>query len=114
MAETDRTGDDVRRGQSREVAMSYARLVRFTCSPGDNMPVQALADDLAPLIRQQPGCEEVVVFGGSDGEGGVFVLWDSQEHANSAANLIRPKLDEHLSGHLSAPPDARLFPVLSR
>lgn len=94
--------------------MSYARLVRFTCSPGDDGPARALAEDLAPLIRQQPGCEEVVVFGDSDGEGGLFVLWDSQENANAAAMVIRPKLDEHLSGHITAPPEARLFHVLSR
>jgi quinol monooxygenase YgiN len=94
--------------------MSYARLVRFSCGPGDDAPAQALADDLAPLIREQPGCEEVVVFGDAEGEGGLFVLWDSQEHADSAARVIRPKLDEHLSGHLSAPPDARLFSVFSR
>lgn len=93
--------------------MGYARLVRFTCHPGDQSPAQALAEDLAPLIKQQPGCEVVVVFGSDDGEGGVFVLWDSQEHADSAASIIRPKLDEHLSGHLTAPPDARLFSVLS-
>jgi quinol monooxygenase YgiN len=104
----------VSREHDREGAMSYARLVRFTCGPGDAAPAQALADDLAPLIRQQPGCEEVVVFGDTDGEGGVFVLWDSKEHADSAAKLIRPKLDEHLTGHVTSPPDARLFSVLSR
>jgi hypothetical protein len=93
--------------------MTYARLVRFTCD-ADDAPARALADDLAPLIKQQPGCEEVVVFGDAQGEGGLFVIWDSEEHANSAASVIRPKLDQHLAGHLSAPPDARLFPVLSR
>ena len=94
--------------------MSYARLVRFTCGPGDEAPARSLADDLAPLIKEQPGCEGVVVFGDANGEGGVFVLWDSQEHADSAAKVIRPKLDQHLSGHVTAPPEARLFPVLAR
>jgi len=93
--------------------MSFVRLVRFTCTSGGDGPARALAEDLAPLIREQPGCEQVVIFGDADGEGGVFVLWDSQEHADAAARLIRPKLDEHLSGHITAPPDARLFPVLS-
>jgi quinol monooxygenase YgiN len=93
--------------------MSFARLVRFTCDPGDEAPARALAGDLAPLIKAQPGCEAVVVFGDADGEGGVFVLWDSQEHADAAAAFIRPKLDEHLAGHLTGPPDARLFPVLA-
>lgn len=92
--------------------MTYARLVRFATTSGSSA-TEALAKDLAPLIRQQPGCESVVVFGGDDGEGGIFVIWDSQEHANAAAALIRPKLDEHLTGQLTRPPDTRLFPVLS-
>lgn len=94
--------------------MSYARLVSFTCSPGDEAPANALAKELAPMIKHQPGCEQVVVFGNADGQGGLFVLWDSQEHADSAAKVIRPMLDQHLSGHLIAPPETRLFPVLYR
>jgi len=94
--------------------MTYARLVRFSCKPGDETPAHSLADELAPEIRQQPGCEEVVVFSDADGEGGLFVVWDSQEHADSAAVMIAPRLERHLAGHVTGPPDARLFPVLSR
>ena len=94
--------------------MSYARLVRFTCNPGDEAPAKMIAEDLAPQIRKQPGCDQVVVFGDANGDGGLFVLWDSQEHADSAAAIISPKLQEHLAGHVTAPPDTRLFPVLSR
>jgi len=93
--------------------MSFARLVRFTCNTGDDAPARALADDLAPRIREQPGCEAIVIFGDAEGEGGIFVLWDSQEHADAAAKVIRPKLDQHLSGRLAGPPETRLFPVLS-
>jgi hypothetical protein len=32
----------------------------------------------------------------------------------TAAGIIRPLLDEHLSGHLERPPDTRLFEVLSK
>jgi len=94
--------------------MSYARLVRFSCSSGNGAPAKAIAEGLAPQIRKQTGCEQVVVFGDADGEGGLFVLWDSSEHADAAAEIISPQLQQHLSGHVSAPPDARLFPVLSR
>jgi hypothetical protein len=55
-----------------------------------------------------------MVFGDdNDGEFGLFVLWDSEQHAQAAAGIVRPKLDEHLAGHLKAPPDARLFEVIS-
>ena len=92
----------------------YARLVRFTLGPGQRAVAQALAGDLVPLISSQPGCHGVTAFGDdSDGEYGLFVLWDSQENAESASHIVRPKLDEHLSGVAKAPPDARLFEVIS-
>lgn len=91
----------------------YARLVRFTFGPGKHAEAQSLAHDVVPLIRSQPGCELVTVFGDeSDGQYGIFVLWDSQEHADTAARIVRPKLDEHLSGNAVSAPEARLFSVI--
>jgi hypothetical protein len=75
---------------------------------------QAIADDLIPAIKRQPGCLSATFFaGGEDGESGLCVLWDSAEHAEAASSVIRPKLDQHLAGHIKAPPDARLFTVLA-
>ena len=92
----------------------YLRLVRFTLSDGSRSGAQAIANDLIPAIKQQPGCESAVFFGGGeDGECGLFVLWDSQEHADTAAAIIRPRLNEHIAGKVSGPPDARLFSVLA-
>jgi len=91
----------------------YARLVRFSLGPGSADKTQALADELVPLIGEQPGCQTACVFGDdTDGEAGVFVLWDSEEHADAASSVVRPKLNEHLAGNVAAPPDARLFTVL--
>jgi heme-degrading monooxygenase HmoA len=93
----------------------HARLVRFSFGPGKQAEAQAIADNLAPLIASQSGCEGVTVFGDdSDGEYGIFVLWDSEDNANAAAKVIRPMLDEHLSGNVQGPPDARLFRVISK
>jgi hypothetical protein len=93
----------------------YARLVRYSLGPGKRAEAQALADHLTPLIAAQPGCAGVTIFGDeSNGQGGVFVLWDSEADAMTAAGIIRPLLDEHLSGHLEDPPDTRLFEVLSK
>ena len=92
----------------------YARLVRFVLGPGKEDAGQAIADELAPLIAAQPGCRSVTVFGDvSDGEFGIFVLWDSRENANTAAQVIRPILDQHLAGNVQRPPETRLFDVLS-
>ena len=90
----------------------YARLVRFSFGTGQPDKAQALADELVPLISSQPGCQRVAVFGDeSDGECGIFVLWDTQDEADAAAEVVRPKLNEHLAGNVQAPPDARLFKV---
>ncbi len=94
--------------------MSYLRLVRFTLSDEGRLQAKAMADDLIPAIKEQPGCMSATFFGGGDdGEAGLTVLWDSQEHADAAAAVISPRLQKHLSGNISAPPDARLFPVIA-
>jgi quinol monooxygenase YgiN len=93
----------------------HARLVRFSFGPEKRGEAQAIADELAPLIASQPGCESVTVFGDhSDGEYGIFVLWASQDHAEAAAQVVGPKLGEHLAGKVQGPPDARLFEVISK
>jgi hypothetical protein len=83
--------------------------------PGKRTVAQAIADDIVPMIASLPGCRSVTVFGDeSDGEFGIFVLWASEAEANAAAPIIRPKLDQHLAGHLEAGPVARLYEVLSK
>ena len=92
----------------------FARLVRFSLGPGNSDTAQSLADDLVPLINSQLGCQSVSVFGDdSDGECGIFVLWDTEDHAEAAAGVVRPKLGEHLAGKIQSPPDARLFKVIA-
>jgi hypothetical protein len=93
----------------------YMRLVRFALQDGKQSLAKEIAADLIPAIKSQPGCESAVFFGGEgDGECGLAVLWDTEEHANAAAAMISPRLEQHLAGNLKAPPDRRLFPVLQR
>ena len=90
------------------------RLVRFTLAEEGRSRAQAMADDLIPAIRAQPGCQSAVFYGGGeDGESGLAVLWDSQEHADAASAVIRPRLDGHLSGNVTGPPAIRLYRVLA-
>jgi len=91
----------------------FTRLVRFSLAPGSEIKAQALAEELTPLIAEQPGCQAVTIFGDhGDGEYGIYVLWDTREHADKAAGVVRPQLDKHLAGSIAAPPEARLFSVL--
>jgi heme-degrading monooxygenase HmoA len=92
----------------------FARLVRFSLPSGERAVAQAVADQLAPQIAEQPGCHGVTVFGAErDGDYGIFVLWETQDDADSAARVIRPVLDKHLSGKVTQPPETRLFEVFS-
>ncbi len=70
---------------------------------------------MGPQIAALAGCHGVTVFGDEkEGEYGLFVLWETEGQANEAAGVIRPGIDQHLSGHVQAPPDARLFEVLAK
>lgn len=92
----------------------FLRLVQFTFSEEGRAAAQAMADDLIPAIKGQPGCLQAAFFGGGpDGESGVCVFWDSQESANAAAAIISPRLEKHLQGKVAAAPVRRLLPVLA-
>jgi hypothetical protein len=91
----------------------FVRLVRFSIDPGSDTRAQALASDMGPLIALQPGCQAVTVFGDhADGQYGIYVLWDTQENADAAAGVVRPRLNEHLAGSVKAAPETKLFGVL--
>ncbi|MGH9224489.1 MAG: hypothetical protein ACRD2W_12085 [Acidimicrobiales bacterium] len=67
----------------------------------------AIADEITPLIASLPGCGSVTVFGDDiDGAYGIFVLWDTAEDANTAAGIVRPKLDARFAGHVTSMPEA--------
>jgi quinol monooxygenase YgiN len=90
------------------------RLVRFTLDQRSSAQAQTLATELIAAIKQQPGCLSATFFGGgSDGDCGMSVLWDSQAHADAAYALMNPKLQALLAGKVAAPADIRNFPVLA-
>ena len=90
------------------------RLVRFSFGPGKGAEARALATELGPLIKSQPGCQDVTFFGDDgDGEYGIYVLWASPAEADAAAEIVGPRLQGHLAGNAQGPADARLFEVIS-
>ena len=91
----------------------FLRLVRFTLTESGRPKAQGMADDLVANIKQQPGCISATFFASDDGESGLCVLWDTQEHANAAAAVIGPRLEQHLAGNVTASGERRLFPVLA-
>lgn len=92
----------------------YLRLVQFTLSADGKAHAQEMAGDLAGAIAEQPGCAGVAFFGaGEDGDSGLCVLWDSEEHASAASAIIGPRLSKHLAGRTTGSDSRRLFPVLA-
>ena len=91
----------------------YVRLVRFSFGPGKEDAIHELAHDLIPAISAQTGCKAALCFGDtSSGEYGLFVQWDSREHADAASAVISPRLSQHLAGKVQGPPDIHLFEVI--
>ena len=93
----------------------YIRLVLFDLKSEAVLKVEQLASDLGPAIESQRGCKGVTFFGGDDDGGhGFFVLWESKEDADAAAQVIGPKLQAGLAGNVEGPPNIRLYKVIER
>ena len=91
----------------------YVRLVRFSFGPGKEEAINELAHDLIPAISAQPGCKGALCFGDkASGDYGLFVQWDSKEHADAASAVIGPRLSQHLAGNVQGQSDIHLFEVI--
>ena len=90
-----------------------ARLVLFNFGLGMREAANELAADMGPLIRGMNGCKSATFFGDdTDGQYGLFVLWESQEHVDSAAAVIGPQLMSLLEGKTTEEPSRRLYNVI--
>ncbi len=91
------------------------RLVRFTVKGGSTTAADAVRANVLPTIREQKGLQSMAFFGDEvKGEYGVAIVWESEDHANTAAISVGPKLQAALEGNVIAPPDIRLFPVIEQ
>ena len=91
----------------------FLRLVLFKFGPGMREAADDLAADLGPQIRALDGCQSATFFGDdTDGQYGLFVLWDSQANADAAADKIAPQLMSHLGGKVTEEPSRRLYSVI--
>ncbi len=87
------------------------RLVQF--SLGERSAAEALADEIVPAIRSQPGCDRCVFFADSEtGDYGIAVLWQSQQAADDAAAAMSPILMRAIEQGNGALQSRRLFDVL--
>jgi len=69
------------------------RLVQFSLGPDKRSQAEAIANEIVPKVRAQPGCERCEFFGDDEaGDFGIVVLWESPETANAASEVIGPQL----------------------
>lgn len=90
------------------------RLVQFSLGSGNQAAAEALAKELVPAIRSQPGCQSCSFFADHQaGDYGLVVLWESRDAADAAAGVIGPILMggvNRANGTMAGAP--RLFDVL--
>jgi len=90
----------------------YAQLVMLTLGPGTRSTVKKIADQFAPALRAMQGFKTITFFGDeTTGEYGSLTLWETKEDAEAAAAVMRPKLEQAVSGIAKAPPTRRFFEV---
>ena len=90
----------------------YAQLVMLTLGPGMRSTAGKIADQFAPALKTLKGFKRVIFIGDeTTGEYGSLSLWESKEDAEAAAAVMRPKLEQAVSGIAKAPPTRRFFEV---
>ena len=90
----------------------YAQLVMLTLGPGARSTAEKMADQFGPALRVMQGFKTVTFFGDeTTGEYGSLTLWETKEDAEAAAAVMRPKLEQAVSGIAKAPPTRRFFEV---
>jgi len=90
----------------------YSTLLTLTLGPGMRSAGEKLADQFAPALKALKGFKGVTFFGDeTTGEYGSLTLWETKEDAEAAAAVMRPKLEQAVSGIAKAPPTRRFFEV---
>jgi len=90
----------------------YAQLVMLTLGPGTRSTAEKIADQFAPALRAMQGFKTITFFGDeTTGDYGSLTLWETKEDAEAAAAVMRPKLEQAVSGIAKAPPTRRFFEV---
>ena len=90
----------------------YAQLSMIILGPGTRSAAEKLADQFAPALKTLKGFKRVTFIGDETvGEYGSLSLWESKEDAEAAAAVVRPQLEQAVSGIAKAPPTRRFFEV---
>ena len=90
----------------------YAQLVILHLGPGMRSTAEKIADQLTPVLKTLKGFKSATFMGDdTTSEYGCLSLWESKEDAEAASTVIRPQMEQALSGIAKGPPTVRLFEV---
>ena len=90
----------------------YARLVMFTLGAEMRSTAEKLGDQFASVFKTLKGFKSATFLADDTAsEYGCLSLWESKEDAEAASTVIRPQLEQALSGIAKGPPTVRLFEV---
>ena len=90
----------------------YAQLVMFTIGPGMRAEAEQMADKFNLAHKNLKGFKNATFLGDdSIGDYGALTIWETPEDLQAASNILRPKLQETLSGIAKGEPTVRVFEV---
>ena len=90
----------------------YAQLVMFTLGPGMRSTADKLADQFASAHKTLKGFKNSTFIGDDTvGDYGALTLWETPEDLQAAGDILRPKLQEALSGIAKGEPTVQIFEV---
>ncbi|MBA7675101.1 hypothetical protein ES703_83330 [subsurface metagenome] len=90
----------------------YAQLLMFTLGNGMRAQAEKIADEFAVAHKPLKGFKSAIFLGDdASGEYGSLTTWETPDDLKSAADILRPKLTEVLSGIAKGPPTIRVFEV---
>jgi heme-degrading monooxygenase HmoA len=90
----------------------YARLLKFNTDPNRRSEVEALADKVFALAKEQKGFISIhFIISSDESEYGSLSLWDSENDADTGGSVIRSETAEILQGIATAPPTIDIYEV---
>ncbi len=90
----------------------YARLLKFNTDPNRRSEVEALADKVFALAKEQKGFISIhFIISSDESEYGSFSLWESENDAETGGSAIRSEIAEKLQGLATAPPTIDVYEV---
>jgi heme-degrading monooxygenase HmoA len=90
----------------------YARLLKFNTDPNRRSEVEALADKVFALAKEQKGFISIhFIISSDESEYGSLSLWESENDAETGGSAIRSETAETLQGLATAPPTIDVYEV---